>query len=115
MSGISKILIRITNLLRPVLLKVFPYGLLRKIKGKMISNSFEKLEQLDILPYKQGRYPKGVNLIGNIKAETGLGQSCRLVASALEKTGIPISVFQYTQLGTQKLGDTSWDHMTVYH
>ncbi len=109
MSGISKILIRITNLLRPVLLKVFPYGLLRKIKGKMISNSFEKLEQLDILPYKQGRYPKGVNLIGNIKAETGLGQSCRLVASALEKTGIPISVFQYTQLGTQKLGDTSWD------
>ncbi|MDE6982907.1 MAG: glycosyltransferase, partial [Lachnospiraceae bacterium] len=55
------------------------------------------------------RYPRGVNLVGNIKAETGLGQSCRLVASALEKTEIPMSIVQYTQLGTQKLGDNSWD------
>lgn len=109
MSGVSKIILDITNLLRPVLLKVFPYELLRKLKGKMISNSFGKLEELDILPYEYDRYPKGVNLIGNIKAETGLGQSCRLVASVLEKTGIPMNVFQYTQLGTQKLGDASWD------
>lgn len=109
MSRVSKIILHITNTLRPVLLKVFPYELLRKIKGKMISNSFGKLEELDILPYKQGKYEKGVNLIGNIKAETGLGQSCRLVASALEQTGVPLSIFQYTQLGTQKLGDVSWD------
>ncbi len=109
MSRVSKIVLDITNALRPVLLKIFPYELLRKMKGKMISNSFNKLEELEILPYKQGRYQKGVNLIGNIKAETGLGQSCRLVASALENTRVPMSVFQYTQLGTQKLGDTSWD------
>ena len=107
MSGVSKIILNITNILRPVLLKVFPYELLRKMKGKMISNSFGKLEELDILPYEQGRYPRGVNLVGNIKAETGLGQSCRLVASALEKTEIPMSIVQYTQLGTQKLGDNS--------
>ena len=85
MSRVSKIVLDITNALRPVLLKIFPYELLRKMKGKMISNSFNKLEELEILPYKQGRYQKGVNLIGNIKAETGLGQSCRLVASAYER------------------------------
>jgi len=109
MSGISKIVLNITNALRPVLLKIFPYELLRKMKGKMISNSFSKLEEMEIFPFDSNRYDKGVNLIGNIKAQTGLGQSCRLVASALENTKIPISVYQYTQLGTQKTGDTSWD------
>lgn len=109
MNGISKILLNITNALRPILLKIFPNEWLRKMKGKMISNSLDRLEELDILPFEQGRYPKGINLIGNIKAETGLGQGCRLLASALEQTGIPMSIYQYDQLGTQKTGDTSWD------
>lgn len=109
MSGISKYILHITSALKPILLKVFPIELLRKMKGKMISNSFGKLEELNILPYEANRYEEGVNLIGNIKAETGLGQSCRLVASALQETTVPINVYQYTQLGTQKTGDTSWD------
>ncbi len=109
MNGISKLILSITNALKPLLLKIFPIELLRKLKGKMISNSFEKLEEINILPYAAGHYQKGVNLIGNIKAETGLGQSCRLVASALEQTDSPMSVYQYTQLGIQKTGDTSWD------
>lgn len=109
MSVVSKFILNITNALKPVLLKVFPIELLRKLKGKMISNSFGKLEELNILPYEANRYEKGVNLIGNIKAETGLGQSCRLVASALQETKVPMNVYQYTQLGTQKTGDASWD------
>lgn len=109
MSVISKHILHITNVCKPVLLKIFPVELLRKMKGRMIAGSFRKLEALGILPYERGHYNNGVNLIGNIKAETGLGQSCRLVASALAETGVPMSVFQYTQLGTQKTGDTSWD------
>ncbi len=109
MSSISKIILQVTNVLKPVLLKIFPVELLRKLKGKMIENSFGKLKDISILPYEQGHYEKGVNLIGNIKAETGLGQSCRLVASALEATQMPMSVYQYAQLGTQKTGDCSWD------
>ena len=109
MNNLSKYILHITNILKPVLLKIFPIELLRKMKGKMISNSFGKLEEMDIIPYKEGYYKRGVNLIGNIKAETGLGQSCRLVASALEQTGVPMNVYQYTQLGTQKTGDTSWN------
>lgn len=109
MSRISKIILAVTNKLKPLLLKIFPIALLRKMKGKMISNSFGNLEEMEIIPYEAGHYKKGINLIGNIKAETGLGQSCRLVASALEQTGIPMGVYQYTQLGTQRTGDSSWD------
>lgn len=106
---ISKYILHITNILKPVLLKIFPHKLLRKLKGKMISDSFGKLEEMNILPYEAGHYQKGINLIGNIRAETGLGQSCRLVASALEHTRIPLNIYQYTQLGTQKTGDVSWN------
>lgn len=111
MNSISryKFILHMTNVLKPILIKIFPVQLLRKMKGKMISNGYEKLNQLDIIPYETGHYKKGVNLIGNIKAETGLGQSCRLVASVLENTKIPISIYQYNQLGTQKLDDDSWD------
>lgn len=109
MNGLSRIVLSVTNALKPVLLRIFPIELLRKMKGRMISGSFHKLEELEICPYESGHYEEGVNLIGNIKAETGLGQSCRLVASALENTKVPMSVYQYTQLGTQRTGDTSWD------
>ncbi len=35
-------------------------------------------------------YPQGINLLGNIRAENGLGQSCRLLAHMLLKTGEPV-------------------------
>ena len=76
----------------------------------MIANSYGKLEKLNILPYENGRYEHGVNLIGNICAESGLGQSCRLVASALDKTGFPLSIYKYEQLGAEGQGDHSWEN-----
>ncbi len=105
---ISKIVIKITNHLKPILLKIFPYELLKKWKGKMINRSFEQLKDVKVEPFKPGIYTKGINIIGNIKAETGLGQSCRLVAGAIEKTQIPFSIYQYDQLGNLKTRDTSW-------
>ncbi len=109
MNGISKWILQATNFLKPILLKLFPNELLRKIKGRMIADSFGKLEKMELIPYQAGHYRQGINVIGNIKAETGLGQSCRLVASALEQTGEPMNIYQYTQLGTQKTGDRSWE------
>lgn len=106
---ISKIVIKTTNWLKPLLLKIFPYELLRTYKSKMINRSFKKLEKVKRPVYKAGFYPHGINIIGNIKAETGLGQSCRLVAGLIEKSGIPFSIYQYDQLGILKTGDTSWE------
>lgn len=107
---ITKILLAITNRLKPILIKVFPQKLLRRLKGKMISNSFDKLTDIKLIPYDRDKYPMGINLIGNIKAETGLGQSCRLLAKELELTGIPLSIFHYNQLGTMRNDDDTWDN-----
>lgn len=37
----------------------------------------------------------GVNLIGHIRGDFGLGESCRLVAGALKESNIPFSIFNY--------------------
>lgn len=110
MNGISKLVLNVSGTLKPVLIKLLPLSLLRKMKRSMIANSYGKLEKLDILPYENGRYEHGVNLIGNICAESGLGQSCRLVASALDKTGFPLSIYKYEQLGAEGQGDHSWEN-----
>lgn len=108
MNGISKLVLNVSGTLKPVLIKLLPLSLLRKMKRSMIANSYGKLEKLNILPYENGRYEHGVNLIGNICAESGLGQSCRLVASALDQTGFPLSIYKYEQLGAEGQGDHSW-------
>ncbi len=110
MNGISKLVLNVSGTLKPVLIKLLPLSLLRKMKRSMIANSYGKLENLNILPYENGRYEHGVNLIGNICAESGLGQSCRLVASALDKTGFPLSIYKYEQLGAEGQGDHSWEN-----
>lgn len=115
MSRISKNILNVVNILKPILLKIFPTEFLRRMKRKMVSKSFQKLNDLQMIPYEYKHYMQGVNLIGNIKAETGLGQSCRLVASALEQTNFPLSVYQYTQLGTQSIRDTTWDSKISEH
>lgn len=97
---ISNIVLSFTNKCKPVLLKIFPYEFLKRIKGKMIEKSFHKILQVEIEPFNRRKYPDGINLIGNIKAETGLGQSCRLLADELQATGIPYSIYQYNQLGS---------------
>ncbi|MGL5434318.1 MAG: glycosyltransferase [Lachnospiraceae bacterium] len=102
---ISNIVLSITNKFKPLLLKIFPYELLRKMKGRMIHNSFARIEKTEIKPFIRAQYQDGINLIGTIKAETGLGQSCRLVAAELEASQIPYSIYQYEQLGAMVNGE----------
>lgn len=102
---ISNIVLSATNKIKPLLLKILPYEFLRYMKGKMIHNSFSKMEKAIIKPFDRTQYPDGINLVGAIKVETGLGQSCRLVVAELEASKVPFSVYQYEQLGAMVNGD----------
>ena len=97
MEGIKAVLYVLSKA-KPVLLKLFPHTFLRQMKQRIVKNSFKKMEKVSIEPFCREKYKDGINLIGNIKAETGLGQSCRLVAKELEESGIPYSLYQYNQL-----------------
>lgn len=60
--------------------------------------------------YRPGKYPAGVNLAGYVRAEMGLGQSCRCVAEALAAANAPFSVIDYHYGVCARLGDDAWDH-----
>lgn len=97
--NISGTIVKLTDIGKPVLLRVFPQKLLRKMKSKLVQNAMSHLDKIKTVPFQREKYLDGINLIGNIKEESGLGQSCRLVASELESCNIPYTIFQYNQLG----------------
>lgn len=84
--GFSKFALDTAEKLRPVLLKTVPQSVLSAVKERLVRRSTNKLKSARILPYDR-TYAAGINLIGNIRAQTGLGQSTRLVADILEASG----------------------------
>lgn len=85
-----------------------------KYKLKQGLNSYYNMRMLNkyrqISVSVQGDYPMGINLIGDIKAETGLGQSMRILADILEKSQIPFVVIQINQPGDLNRNQGQWDH-----
>lgn len=53
-------------------------------------------------------FPKGINLIGSICAEMGLGQSCRLVAHELERCEVRFSIYNISLSEELREQDTSY-------
>lgn len=102
-------IIRLTDKFKPVLVKLLPIQWLRKAKKSMISSTMTELEANAFLPFNPSANPDGVNLIGFIRGEIGLGQSCRLVASGLEASGLPYTIYNYEQVSAMRHNDHSWD------
>lgn len=108
--NISQKIIELSEKLRPVLIKVVPMSLLRNAKDWIQERSLKKAMKLcQREPYKPGEYPMGINLIGSIKAEIGLGQSCRLLANELEHTNIQYTIKNFVMSGELRSEDCSWD------
>ncbi len=108
--NISQKIISSSERFRGVLVKVLPMGLLRRVKDKLVNRSLNKsLAQVGDFIFEKDKFPKGINLIGPIRAEMGLGQSCRLLASELNHTDIDFTINNYMLDGNLRAGDHSWD------
>lgn len=64
-------------------------------------------------PYQEGKYPFGINLIGDIQAETGLGQSMRLLAGVLEENEIPFVILPVVPYSALEHTEHMWDYKIV--
>lgn len=103
-------LIKAAQQFGPLLFRLLPKKWLRKIKNKLVENSLRRLKQWKRIPFHPSAYPAGINLIGNIRAETGLGQSCRLLAKELAFSDLPFIVKLYEQTGNLEQTNHSLDH-----
>lgn len=54
-----------------------------------------------------GEYPFGVNLIGPIRGDYGLGESCRLIADVLRESGVPFGIVN-TSFGNGAETNEAW-------
>lgn len=95
-------------------LKQFLYKYKSLIKS-IIPKTWIDFAQLSIVKRAKWKFDQrlnkqGVNYIGIIQGMIGLGQSCRLIAHALNDSSIPFTIFNYDLLKTMKHDDHSWDH-----
>lgn len=98
------------RVVRKILKRIIPHS----IKHFLISNYMNYINDKKI---KNAKWVfnrqinlDGVNLIGFIRGEIGLGQSCRLIASALNSSDINFLVYNYDLISSIRQSDFSWDH-----
>lgn len=73
-----------------------------------INNKKMLRKKANIKGFVSDKYPFGINLIGDIRAETGLGQSMRILADILEEAEIPFTIWQMDSPGGLELNDNKW-------
>jgi len=92
---------------------LLPLSLKRRIFERLNEARFNKLvtakKRFRSQPASSA-IPHGVNLIGYIRAESGLGAAARGMASALETAGIPFNIINLESGNYSRHTDRSWSH-----
>jgi glycosyltransferase involved in cell wall biosynthesis len=112
--SILKMIIDIANRLKPFLVKIVPVSLLQSMKRRYLAWCTGRLKKENIKPFDRTYYVDGVNLIGNIRGDFGLGQSCRLVAGELQDSGTAFGVCQYYTSDKEHMEDHSCDGLLLH-
>ena len=108
MNVLIKAALNTSDKCKPVLVKLLPAKLLRGVRKRMLNAAIAKLEHAPLEPFARSANADGVNLIGYIKGETGLGQSCRLIAAGLEAARIDFTVYNFEYASSMRFKDTTW-------
>lgn len=108
--GFSKFMLNTGEKLRPVITKIVPMKLLSAIKAKIVNNAADSMDAGVIEKYEPGKYESGVNIIGNIKGDNGLGQSARIMIKLVEDTGEAHVVKDFFVPPGGSRRNTSFDH-----
>jgi glycosyltransferase involved in cell wall biosynthesis len=95
MSGLSKNILKFAEMLRPLLVRVVPQSLLSRVKAGVINREAKSIGNVEIAKFDRTAFPAGVNLIGDIRVDTGLGESMRYVSRILDEAGVPNLIYDY--------------------
>lgn len=103
----------VKSTIKVILKKIIP----NKLRAKLVASYSQYIANKYIKNaswvFNRNSNIDGVNLIGFIRGEIGLGQSCRLVATALNEMNYEFSIYNYDLIDSIKQSDHSWDHKTL--
>lgn len=89
--------------------KVVPANLIREVRAAINKRYIHDMERADKTEFKQELFPCGINLVGQFSQESGLGQSCRLLAKEIEAAGIPHNFIDIVLYQQQNHSNHSFD------
>lgn len=111
--SIFQVIIDVTGRCKPFLVRILPLPLLQKAKKRYLAWNTGRLKKEKIRPFTRYYYKDGINLTGNIRGDFGLGQSCRLVAGALQSSGVAFGICEYHTAEDDHMDDHSCDKLLL--
>ena len=95
--------------LKKILKTMIPGFALKKLQERKRSSEISAMTAAQVAPYDPAGFQGGINLIGNLRHHTGLGQSCRLLGRELLDSGIPCSLRNFAVSDSFGAGPTELD------
>lgn len=89
--------------------RIIPQKLRWVIKNLFLKKSIDAYLEKRKVGSCYRKCPKGINLIGAIRAEMGLGQSCRLLANMIINCNYELSIYDMGFNDNVKNGDSSYE------
>lgn len=89
--------------------RFLPMKLIRYVRHKYVYSKIQRFQwEFDYGKYQEKEL--GINLIGDIRAEIGLGQSMRLLAAEFAESKLPFGIYNVDMPGNIRKNDHSCDH-----
>ena len=104
---VFRLLYRLAILMKGFLAPLIPVHVRYRIKSKLLGLAQPKSKGKTSTVLAKD---EGINLIGYARAETGIGESCRIAARNLDAAGIPFGVINFTGTNSARMEDLSWSH-----
>ena len=82
--------------LKEFIKKIVPINILRRGRSILDKRIINDMSNDEIASFNSKDFPYGINLIGPFSQDSGLGQSCRLVAQSIKESGVPYSFINYS-------------------
>lgn len=105
MKKVKKFLINFGAKHSKFILRYIPNSIVQKIESSVVrsTNKFVRTNKID------KNLKNGINFVGHIKGQYGLGQGARLLVSALQKSKIEFNAIDVNMGNTSKHNDTEFD------
>jgi len=114
LSPVSRIFLQMTYRVGPAVVNLFPYRLRQLIKEKLfgpvspqeapLQESFPAFEKVSV-----NAEVDGVNIVGYVRSEHGLGESSRRCASAMVSSGLPFLLYDFNVGNSSRVSDNTYE------
>lgn len=93
-----------------LLKKILGEDTLRRIRASLNQRKINKMSMSECEPFDHHAFSKGINLVGMFAQDSGLGQSCRLLAKEIKKTDVPYHLINHFNYSDLKVTNHEFDH-----